>query len=103
MPASKNGHVLAAAIHGGAGIIVTWNLKHFPANALKPHGVVAQSPDAFLAALVGRHEDSAIVALRDLRLQLKAPRYSVDDLLAGLERQKLTKTVALLRPLASRL
>jgi hypothetical protein len=71
--------------------------------SLKPHGLVAQSPDTFLADLVGRHENEATGALRDLRLQLKSPPYSVPDLLAGLERQKLTKTVALLRPLAKRL
>jgi hypothetical protein len=99
----NNWHVLAAAIHGGAGIIVTWNLKHFPAKALKPHDMVAQSPDTFLAALVKRNEDDATAALRDLRLQLKAPPYSVPDLLAGLERQKLARTVALLRPMVERM
>jgi predicted nucleic acid-binding protein len=103
LPDANDRHVLAAAIHGGAGIIVTWNLKHFPTKALKPHGMVAQSPDTFLAALVRRNEDDATAALRDLRLQLKSPPYSVPDLLAGLERQKLTKTIALLRSMAERL
>lgn len=103
LPDPKDRHVLAAAIHGGASVIVTWNLKHFPAKALKPHGVLAQSPDAFLAELLSRNQDAALAALAELRAQLKAPPYSVNDLLAGLERQKLTETVALLRPQAGRL
>ena len=44
-----------------------------------------------------------MAALCDLRSQLKAPPYSVDDLLAGLLRQKLAKTVELLRPMADKL
>ena len=50
LPDANDRHVLAAAIHGGASVIVTWNLKHFPTKALKPHGVAAQSPDNFLSA-----------------------------------------------------
>ena len=103
LPDTNDRHVLAAAIHGGASVIVTWNLKHFPAKALKPHGLSAQSPDTFLAGLIGSHPDDAVAALAELRAQLKSPPYSVDDLLTGLERQKLMKTVALLRPLAGRL
>jgi len=103
LPDANDRHVLAAAIHGRASVIVTWNLKHFPAKALKPHSISAQSPDVFLSTLIGRHEDDAIAELRDLRLQLKAPPYSAQDLLTGLERQKLTKTVALLRPMVGRL
>ena len=103
LPDTNDRHVLAAAVHGGASIIVTRNLKHFPANALKPHGVSAHSPDAFVVDLIGRDTDAVVTALAQLRSQLKAPPYSVDDLLAGLERQKMPKTVALLRPLAGRL
>jgi hypothetical protein len=79
------------------------NLRDFPAKALKSHALVAHSPDTFLADLVQRHEDDATAALRDLRLQLKSPPYSVPDLLAGLDRQQLTKTVTLLRPMVERL
>jgi predicted nucleic acid-binding protein len=103
LPDANDRLVLAAAIHGGANVIVTRNLKHFPAKALKPHGVSAQSPDAFVADLIGCDTDAVVTALAELRSQLKAPPYSVDDLLAGLERQKMPKTVALLRPLAGRL
>jgi predicted nucleic acid-binding protein len=103
LPDVNDRHVLAAAIHGGASVVVTWNLKHFLAKALKPHGLSAQSPDAFVAGLIDQNPDAVVTALAELRSQLKSPPYSVDDLLAGLERQKMPTSVALLRPLAGRL
>jgi len=44
----KDRHVLAAAVRCGAQTIVTFNLKDFPADALAPWNVEAQSPDEFL-------------------------------------------------------
>lgn len=44
----KDRHVLAAAVVCGAQTIVTFNLKDFPADALAPWNVEAQSPDGFL-------------------------------------------------------
>ena len=44
----KDRHVLAAAVRTGAQTIVTFNLKDFPAEALAPWNIVAQSPDEFL-------------------------------------------------------
>ena len=103
LPDTNDRHVLAAALHGGASVIVTSNLKHFPARALKSHGIRAETPDVFLSRLVRENGEAATDALRELRQELKAPPYSVEDLLAGLERQKLPRTVALLHGLADRL
>ena len=44
----KDRHVLAAAVRTGAQTVVTFNLRDFPAEALAPWNVEAQSPDAFL-------------------------------------------------------
>jgi hypothetical protein len=41
-------HVLAAAIRAGAYLIVTFNLKDFPAEALALFGIEAQHPHEFL-------------------------------------------------------
>lgn len=48
----RDRHVLAAAVAGGARIIVTSNLRHFPESALAPHPIVARSPDEFLLELL---------------------------------------------------
>jgi hypothetical protein len=48
IPDPHDKHVVAAAIHERADVIVTSNLGHFPQNILQPHGVLVQSPDDFL-------------------------------------------------------
>src|SRR5260221_12337375 len=48
LPDPDDRHVLAAAIRCGADVIVTANLKHFPAEAPTPFGIQAQHPDEFL-------------------------------------------------------
>jgi hypothetical protein len=44
-------HVLAAAVRAAARTIVTFNLPHFPSDALERYGMEAQHPDAFLLML----------------------------------------------------
>ncbi len=55
MPAMRNDpkdrHVLAAAVHGQAATIVTFNLRDFCAEHLEPWGVVAVHPQDFLTGL----------------------------------------------------
>ena len=50
LPDPNDRHVLAAAIHGGASVIVTVNLRDFPTNILTTHGIEAQHPDTFIGA-----------------------------------------------------
>jgi predicted nucleic acid-binding protein len=47
LPDPNDAHILAAAIAGRAQIIVTLNLRDFPARALGPHGLRAEHPDGF--------------------------------------------------------
>ncbi len=44
----KDRHVLAAAVRGGAALIVTFNLVDFPHTALSPYSITAVHPDDFL-------------------------------------------------------
>lgn len=46
----KDRHVLAAAIAGGAGALVTFNLKDFPTELFELHGIDLEHPDDFLAS-----------------------------------------------------
>src|SRR5262245_47922890 len=48
LPDSNDRHVLAAAIHAGARLIATKNLRHFPPAALARHGIEALHPDTFI-------------------------------------------------------
>jgi len=51
LPDPDDRHVVAAAIHSGASLIITFNLKDFPDEALKPYNLTAQHPDDFIVDL----------------------------------------------------
>jgi hypothetical protein len=53
LPDANDWHVLAAAIKAGAQVVVTRNLKDFPASDLQSWGVEAKSPDDFVLDQVG--------------------------------------------------
>ena len=96
LPDPDDRHVLAAAIHGKADYIVTLNLSDFPSNVLEPHGIVAQSPDDFLASLVEDAVPQACEAIGLLRKRYRNPAMSAEEFLASLSRKGLYRTVDLL-------
>jgi len=53
-------HVLAAAVHGQAPIIVTFNLQHFRREHLEPWGIRALHPQSFLIEIF-RQEESVVM------------------------------------------
>jgi len=97
LPDLDDRHVVAAAIHGGASLIVTYNLKDFPAARLSHYHLVAQHPDDFIADLLDLHAARVCEAAASQRCSLKNPSKSVDEYLDTLLKQKLTQTVAQLR------
>lgn len=57
----KDRHVLAAAVHGGVSIIVTFNLRHFRQEHLESWGVRALHPHTFLIEIL-RQEPELVMA-----------------------------------------
>jgi len=103
LPDADDRHVLAAAIHGGASVIVTANVKDFPADALAPYKVVAQEPDGFICGLLLANPDSAVAGFAADRARLRNPAMNPDEYLASLRRVDLTETAAALEAFADRL
>ncbi len=101
LPDPNDRHVLAAAVIGKADVLVTFNLRDFPAAALHPYGIEAQHPDLFVVRLMEIDMAGVCIAANKHRLSLKNPPKSVIDYLATLERQGLTGTVARLREYAA--
>lgn len=77
----KDRHVLAAAITGGAGALITFNLKDFPTDLFQVHGIDLEHPDEFLA---GQFDlDSAICSerLAILLHRWNSPSKTIDELI----------------------
>lgn len=94
LPDPDDRHVLAAAIRGQAAVIVTYNLKDFPEDSLKPFDIAAEHPDQFVSNLFDLHPPAVAVAVRDLRARLKNPPRTVDDILDTFLAAELAETVA---------
>ena len=62
LPDPDDRHVLAAAIAGGAEVLMTLNRQDFPTRTLGRHGVVLREPDGFLSELLAEGVDLAAVA-----------------------------------------
>lgn len=103
LPDPDDRHVVAAAIHCGASLIVTFNLKDFPEEALRPHGLEAAHPDDFVFDLFDLYPAAVVQAAASHRQTLKNPAMSVEDYLDCLLKQRLTQTVDKLRQYQSML
>jgi predicted nucleic acid-binding protein len=77
----KDRHVAAAAVAARARIIVTANLRDFPAVMLDPLGVHAESPDVFLNRLCDRDLDLMTQIVAEQAAALRAPPMTVDEVL----------------------
>lgn len=87
LPDPADRHVVAAALHSGAGRIVTFNLRDFPRPAMAAAGLRALHPDAFLtdlwahdpdpvarAAMAARDKADRLGAATELRALMKRAR-----------------------------
>ncbi len=93
----KDRHVLAAAVHSDCEVVVTFNLQDFPASALAPHGLVAVHPDGFLLDQVDLYWPAVRQALRRQAASTARPHLTLLELIAQLERIRLTGFAAEVR------
>ena len=97
LPDPNDRHVQAAAIRGRADVIVTRNVRDFPADVLGPFGIEARHPDEFVVHLLDLAPGLVIDAARRHRESLKNPEKTVEQYLEMLEAEGLTETAAILR------
>ncbi|MBB5939836.1 PIN domain-containing protein [Streptomyces zagrosensis] len=100
LPDPDDRHVLAAAIKARAQVIVTSNLKDFPADRLTPWDVEAVHPDVFLEAQVDLSSQVVYATLQQIADSWRTPPNAVvADVITSLEREGLVAAVAALRAL----
>jgi predicted nucleic acid-binding protein len=103
VPDPDDRHVLAAAIQGGAEVIVTFNLVDFPPDQLARYHIEALHPDEFFSNLFDSAVDDFCMAVNQQRQGLKNPPKSVEEFLATVEAVGLPQTAARLRDCADRI
>ncbi|SMO99766.1 PIN domain-containing protein [Paracoccus laeviglucosivorans] len=98
LPDTDDRHVLAAAIQTSAGVIVTRNLKDFPAEVLAVHNVEAKSDDDFISDCIDMSPIQAARALRTMRERFKRPEVDPGAMLLRMEQIGLPQAAAMLAP-----
>jgi hypothetical protein len=71
LPDPDDRHVLAAAIRTSADLILTFNIKDFPAELLRPYGIEACHPDPFLVDQLDLDPQTVCLAARLHRASLR--------------------------------
>ena len=66
-------HILAAAVHSHAELIVTYNRRHFPAVSLAPWEIDVQGPSTFLRALYDLDASLFVGKLLEQAAQIGVP------------------------------
>ncbi|MDV3253560.1 PIN domain-containing protein [Devosia sp. BK] len=97
LPDPDDAHVLAAALKTQAAVIVTDNLKDFPAELIKPLNIEVRSTDAFLADTIMLDTGRAVAAIRKMRERFKRPEKTAEAMFLDMEASGLTETVDALR------
>ena len=96
LPDPDDRHVLAAAVRCSASVIVTFNERDFPEDALAPFAIEVQHPDLFVENLFDLDQAAVIEAARRQRQSLKKPPFDADQYLDLLLRQGLGQTTKFL-------
>lgn len=82
----KDRHVVAAAVRGGAALIVTANTRDFPPEALAHYDIDVVHPDEFLQDQLDLAEDTVVTCLQRHRFAYTRPQFTITEYYLGLER-----------------
>jgi hypothetical protein len=96
LPDSKGNHVLAAAIHGHASTIVTFNFKDFPENYLSQFKIHAKHPDEFLVYAYYVSPDHFIEAVKQDFQHYRQPRLTFAEYIVSLNMAGVPKLAEIL-------
>jgi len=99
LPDADDRHVLAAAIRAHAQVIVTSNLKHFPADYLAQFDIEAKTPDDFVVDQLGINDTAVFACVQQIADTRARPPNTVAGILEELERSGLVLAAAQLRSL----
>jgi len=91
LPDPHDIHVLAAAIEGGADLIVTFNAADFPRGILAEEGLDRADPDAFLLGLHARDPDAVEGVCRAVRAEAERLSGQPQPMRALLKRARLPR------------
>ncbi len=94
LPDPNDNHVLAAAIETCAAVIVTDNIKHFPAAELEPHSIEACPADDFIADVIDLHPSEATLALKRMRERFNRPALDEEALIKYARKMNLPQVAA---------
>lgn len=97
LPDPDDRHVLAAAVRAKAQVIVTHNLRDFPAHTLAEWDIQPVGPDDFVLAQIDLNREVVYAEVTRIADSWRNPPGLVDDVLARLERDGLVASVAALR------
>ncbi|MGH3381453.1 MAG: PIN domain-containing protein [Actinoallomurus sp.] len=97
LPDPDDRHVLAAAIKAGAQIIVTSNLRDFPAREIATWSLEAKSPDDFVLDQIDLDDRVVWACVQQIVDSRVNPPETIEDVLSALENAGLVESVAAMR------
>lgn len=103
LPDPDDRHVLAAALHSGADVLLTFNLKDFPAASVPGEVLLVTHPDSWLVDVMAQDGELTLTVVRELLAALRSPSLKVADLAEALDRLTLTRTAEVIQALGKQL
>lgn len=82
-------HVLAAAVQGGADVLVTNNVRHFPLPEMERHDIARMTADEFLLDLLGNDARTTLRSVEQAFRARRKPPESLPAYVKGLEESGL--------------